>query len=201
MRFGVGRANLPGRRAITSPVPAGGQAPPARRTRHHRERTGTEPTTALSDLPARRLLAAIFGPVYLAGAALFAFMAANAKPDDVTGRNTFIGFAALCALLALIAGVDLLVIHARMAEERRAGLAWRHDRPWVVRGEVVPPPPTTAPAPAGAAVSTDGSDAPSRGARNCAAPPRGRVTSSTGRCTVQGRGELRDKHPVRMVLQ
>ncbi|MEZ0067046.1 hypothetical protein ABIA32_003059 [Streptacidiphilus sp. MAP12-20] len=150
MRFGVGRANLPGRRAITSPVPVGGPTGPARRTRPRRERTGTEPSTALSDLPARRLLAAIFGPVYLAGAALFGFMAANAKPGDVTGRNTFTGFASLCALLAVIAAVDLLVIRARMAAERRAGLAWRHDRPWVVRGDVIqrtdaPPAPPPAP--------------------------------------------------------
>jgi hypothetical protein len=100
-------------------------------------RTGSEPSTALSDLPARRLLAGIFGPVYAAGAVLFSWMAAVAKPSDVAARNTWIGFAAVCAVLALIAGVDLLVIHARMAAERRAGLAWRHDRPWVVRGDVV----------------------------------------------------------------
>jgi hypothetical protein len=100
-------------------------------------RTGSEPSTALSDLPARRLLAGIFGPVYAAGAVLFAVMAAAAKPADTAARNTWIGFAAVCAVLAVVAAVDLLVIHARMAEERRAGLAWRHDRPWVMRGDVV----------------------------------------------------------------
>jgi hypothetical protein len=83
------------------------------------------------------MLAGIFGPVYAAGAVLFSLMAAAAKPSDVAARNTWIGFAAVCALLALIAGVDLLVIRARMAAERRAGLGWRHDRPWVVRGDVV----------------------------------------------------------------
>ncbi|MBF9071249.1 hypothetical protein [Streptacidiphilus fuscans] len=93
----------------------------------------------MSDLPARRLLAAIFGPVYLLAAGFFAFLAVNAKPGDVSGRNTFLGFAATCGLLALIAFVDLLVIRARIAAERRAGLGWRHDRPWVMRGELVEP--------------------------------------------------------------
>ncbi|SEK94877.1 hypothetical protein [Streptacidiphilus jiangxiensis] len=101
------------------------------------ERDGSEPSTALSDLPARRLLAGIFGPVYAAGAVLFSLMAAAAKPTDSAARNTWIGFAAVCAVLAVIAAVDLLVIRARMAAERRAGLAWRHDRPWVMRGDVV----------------------------------------------------------------
>ncbi|WP_174501531.1 hypothetical protein [Streptacidiphilus melanogenes] len=142
MHIALGRAHHggPGRPALTTP--AGVQPPPARgsHVRTHRRwlaRTGSEPSTALSDLPARRMLAGIFGPVYLAGAVLFAWMAAVAKPGDVAARNTWIGFAAVCAVLALVAAVDLLVIHARMAAERRAGLSWRHDRPWVVRGDVL----------------------------------------------------------------
>lgn len=142
MHFALGRAHHGGlgRPALT---PATGVAPPRAPDPHvrtHRRwlaRTGSEPSTALSDLPARRMLAGIFGPVYAAGAVLFSWMAAVAKPSDVAARNTWIGFAAVCAVLALIAGVDLLVIRARMAAERRAGLAWRHDRPWVVRGDVV----------------------------------------------------------------
>ncbi|MEY9845004.1 hypothetical protein [Streptacidiphilus sp. MAP5-3] len=136
MQFALGRGHRPPPRALTSPVGSGArESPPARR----RARSGSEPSTALSDLPARRLLAAIFGPLYLLAAGFFAFVSVNAKPGDVSGRNTFLGFAAVCGLLALIAFVDLLVIRARIAEERRAGLGWRHDRPWVVSGELVEP--------------------------------------------------------------
>ncbi|WP_207892352.1 hypothetical protein [Streptacidiphilus pinicola] len=142
MHFALGRAHHGGlsRPALT---PAPGAPPSAAHDAHrgtHRRwlaRSGAEPSSALSDLPARRLLAAVFGPVYAAGAVLFSLMAAAAKPGDPAARNTWIAFAAVCALLALIAAVDLLVIRARMATERRAGLSWRHDRPWVVRGDVV----------------------------------------------------------------
>ncbi|MEY9873546.1 hypothetical protein ABH931_003035 [Streptacidiphilus sp. MAP12-33] len=138
MHFALGRPahHGPVRPALT---PAGGKVPPVRPGRRPQKpvRDGSEPSTALSDLPARRLLARVFGPVYAAGAVLFSLMAAAAKPTDTAARNTWIAFAAVCAVLALIAAVDLLVIRARMAAERRAGLAWRHDRPWVMRGDVV----------------------------------------------------------------
>jgi hypothetical protein len=156
MRFAAGRAHLPGHRT-TPPALAAGPVPVAHpvvqpRRRARKERTGTEPSTALSDLPARRMLIAIFGPVYLLGAVFFGFMAVAAKRSDVVARNTWIGFASFCALLAVVALIDYLVVRARIAEEQRAGLGWRHDRPWVVRGDVVSRADAPAPsAPAAAA--------------------------------------------------
>ncbi|MEY9966696.1 hypothetical protein ABIA33_004761 [Streptacidiphilus sp. MAP12-16] len=147
MRFAIGRAHGHGPGAQARPpiegrvlfgsAPPTPAAPPPRRRRPRRERTGTEPVTALSDLPARRLLAGIFAPVYLLGAVLFALLAANVRASDQSGRNFFTGLAAFCALLAAAAAVDLLVIRRRMAAEHRAGTDRRHDRPPVIRGDVV----------------------------------------------------------------
>lgn len=93
--------------------------PPERPHRQHRERTGTEPRTARSDLRLRRILSLIFAPIFLLGAVGFALLAWHAgssgPPPD---RGTYILFAAVCAALTVVALIDLAVIARRMASER-----------------------------------------------------------------------------------
>jgi hypothetical protein len=86
----------------------------ARRWRH----TGEEARWARSDLPARRLLARVFAVLFLAGAALFSFLAVVNPPADV---GFDIGTAAVCAVFAVVAVVDLFVIRLRVNEQRRWG--------------------------------------------------------------------------------
>jgi ABC-type transport system involved in cytochrome bd biosynthesis fused ATPase/permease subunit len=86
----------------------------ARRWRH----TGEEARWARSDLPARRLLARVFAVLFLAGAALFGYLAVGAPAAD-TGFD--IATAAVCAVFAVVAAIDLAVIRRRMSEQRRWG--------------------------------------------------------------------------------
>lgn len=93
--------------------------PPQRPTRHRVAHTGTEPVTARTDLPLRRLLSLIFGSLFLIGAAAFAILASQASPGPAPNRDTFVFFAALCAAFVLIAGADLVVVTKRLAAGRR----------------------------------------------------------------------------------
>ncbi|MFC1401451.1 MULTISPECIES: DUF6343 family protein [Streptacidiphilus] len=82
---------------------------------------GSEPLTARSDLPARRLLARVFGALFLAGTVLFCLLAAGARPGSSPGRTFFAVYAAVCAAFVLVALVDLAVVRRRVQEQRRWG--------------------------------------------------------------------------------
>ncbi|MFI8946182.1 DUF6343 family protein [Streptomyces sp. NPDC053750] len=81
-------------------------------------RTGTEPTTAQSPLRLRRLLSAVFVPLFVAGAAFFGVWAADAGPGDSPGRGSLVVLAVVCAAFALMAAADLLVVSRRLRRER-----------------------------------------------------------------------------------
>ncbi|MFK4155443.1 DUF6343 family protein [Streptomyces fungicidicus] len=78
-------------------------------------RTGTEPVTARSPL-----LAAVFLPLFVAGAVLFGAWAALSGAGDSPGRGPLILLAAVCGVLALTALLDLLVVLRRLRRERGA---------------------------------------------------------------------------------
>ncbi|MEU3573402.1 DUF6343 family protein [Kitasatospora sp. NPDC036755] len=78
-------------------------------------RRGSEPVNARSDLELRRLLSRVFLVLFVAGAALFAVLAALAGPGPVPNQGTYAFFAALCAGFAGLAALDLVVIHRRLA--------------------------------------------------------------------------------------
>lgn len=86
----------------------------ARRWRHD----GSEPQYARSALKARRLLAGVFAPLMVLGAVAFGLLAANGPHPD---RAINLGVAVVCAVSAVVAVVDLVVIRRRMAEQRRWG--------------------------------------------------------------------------------
>jgi hypothetical protein len=93
--------------------------PAQRPPRRHRERTGTEPRTARSDLRLRRTLSLIFAPLFLLGAVGFALLAWRVGPGGTPpDRGTYIFFAAVCAALTVVAVIDLAVIARRMASGR-----------------------------------------------------------------------------------
>ncbi|MGA5701617.1 DUF6343 family protein [Peterkaempfera bronchialis] len=93
--------------------------PPERPQRWRHERTGTEPVTARSDLKLRRTLSLIFAPLFLIGTAGFALLASQAvSGGPVPNRGTYVLFAAICAALAVIAVIDLVVIARRMSTGR-----------------------------------------------------------------------------------
>ncbi|MFF0223819.1 DUF6343 family protein [Streptomyces sp. NPDC004629] len=109
-----------------SPEPHGHPEPSAPRSRsgtlgRHAPRTGGEPVTAQSALRLRRLLSVIFLPVFAAAAALFALWARVSGPGGSPHRAVLITIAALCAILAFLAVVDLLVVVRRLRRERGAG--------------------------------------------------------------------------------
>lgn len=81
-------------------------------------RSGTEPRTARSDLPLRRLLGWIFAPLFLLGAAACGVFAASAGGGPDGYRTPLIAFGALLAVLFVVSVVDLVVVHRRMAYER-----------------------------------------------------------------------------------
>ncbi|MFH8449184.1 DUF6343 family protein [Streptomyces fungicidicus] len=81
-------------------------------------RTGTEPVTARSPLRLRLLLAAVFLPLFVAGAALFGARAALSGAGDSPGRGPLILLAAVCGVLALTALLDLVVVLRRLRRER-----------------------------------------------------------------------------------
>jgi hypothetical protein len=80
------------------------------------DRSGTEPRTARSDYGLRLFLSGVFAPLFLVGALVFAAFAARTGPDSAPSRSTLVGLAIVCAVLALTAVVDLLVIIRRRAQ-------------------------------------------------------------------------------------
>lgn len=81
-------------------------------------RTGTEPSTAQSAVRMRRLLAALFLPLFGAATVLFALLAAAAHPGDALDRGELLFLAVVCGVLALTAAVDLWVVGRRLRRER-----------------------------------------------------------------------------------
>ncbi|MFD8387925.1 DUF6343 family protein [Streptomyces sp. NPDC059680] len=90
---------------------------------HRFPRTGTEPTTARSALRLRRLLSAVFLPLFAAATAGFAVWAARSGPGDSPGGGPLTVLAAVCGVLALAAALDLVVVTARRRRERDTDLA------------------------------------------------------------------------------
>ena len=82
------------------------------------ERTGSEPVTAQSSLRLRTLLSSLFAPVFLAAAAGFGLWAASSGPGSSPGSGPLWGIAVVCAVLGLLALVDLVVLRARRRRER-----------------------------------------------------------------------------------
>jgi hypothetical protein len=84
------------------------------RRRFRLRRTGTEPVTAFSDLRLRLLLSVIFAPVFVVATLLLGVWWLNAGPDDPVGRGP-IGVAALiCAVVSVVAVIDLAVVRHRL---------------------------------------------------------------------------------------
>ncbi|MGC0416404.1 DUF6343 family protein [Embleya sp. AB8] len=84
---------------------------------------GSEAAHPRSDLAARRVMSAIALPVFVIGCAVCVVAAAG----DVAEVRTFWVIAAIvCAVTAIIAWIDLLVIARRMSAER--GGPARHRR-------------------------------------------------------------------------
>ncbi|MDF3294307.1 hypothetical protein [Streptomyces silvisoli] len=65
------------------------------------------------------MLATVFAPVFLVGAAVFAILAATASPSSQQGRTLYIALAAVCAVFAVVALSDLYVIRRRTRTEHR----------------------------------------------------------------------------------
>ncbi|MEU5366456.1 DUF6343 family protein [Streptomyces sp. NPDC005925] len=86
-----------------------------------RPRTGTEPVTAQSAVRLRRLLAALFLPLFAAAAVLFAVLAAEAEPGDALDRGDLVVLAVMCGVFALLAAVNLWVLGRRLRRERGDG--------------------------------------------------------------------------------
>lgn len=108
-----------------SPEPPGHPEPPTPRSRsgtlgRHAPRTGDEPVTAQSPLRLRRLLSGIFLPVFVAAAVLFALWARVSGPGNSPHRAVLITIAALCAIIAFLAALDLVVVARRLRRERDA---------------------------------------------------------------------------------
>jgi hypothetical protein len=95
--------------------------PPSRAEGRRWSRTGSEPTTAMSDLTLRRALSRLFGPLFLAGTVAFSYLAADSGANRLYGQTAYIVFAAVCAACALLAAADLILIHRRMRERREWG--------------------------------------------------------------------------------
>ncbi|GAA5078044.1 DUF6343 family protein [Streptomyces similanensis] len=85
---------------------------------HDAPRSGTEPRHARSPLRLRRLLSGVFLPVFALAAALFAYWATRSGPGDSPGGTVLATLAGVCAALALIAAVDLLVVGRRLHSGR-----------------------------------------------------------------------------------
>jgi hypothetical protein len=99
---------------------------PDRRSRsgaigHRSPRTGTEPATARSALRLRRLLSAVFLPLFAAATAGFAVWSARSGPGDSPGAGPLAALAAVCGVLALGAALDLVVVSRRTRRDRGSG--------------------------------------------------------------------------------
>ncbi|WP_441248822.1 DUF6343 family protein [Kitasatospora sp. McL0602] len=80
-------------------------------------RSGTEPTTARSDLKLRFLLSVVFTPFFALLTAAFAVWAAASTDRSVPTQGTLTVFAVACGLLTLLAAVDLWVVVRRRRTE------------------------------------------------------------------------------------
>lgn len=96
-------------------------APEARRPAapHTRDprRSGTEPRTARSPLRLRLILVGVFLPLFTAATVLFALWAADSGAGDSPGRGALTALAVACALLALTAAADLVVVTRRLRRD------------------------------------------------------------------------------------
>ncbi|MBQ0985634.1 hypothetical protein KBZ10_14140 [Streptomyces sp. F63] len=109
-----GRGRTRERQESREPVPRSRSGVVGRRW----ERTGDEPVTARSALGLRLLLAAVFTPLFIAGAVLFSLWSASAGPDAAPSAGSLALIAGICAALAVLAALDLLVVVRRLRRER-----------------------------------------------------------------------------------
>lgn len=109
-------------RRYPGPGPGPGPRDPALGGRRagggRRRRSGTEPVTARSALGLRLLLSAVFLPVFVALTVFFALWAADAGSGENPDRSMLVAFTVVCALVALLAAVDLLVVLRRRRRAR-----------------------------------------------------------------------------------
>ncbi|MGW5368645.1 DUF6343 family protein [Streptomyces sp. NPDC004009] len=98
-------------------------------------RTGTEPVTARSPLRLRRLLSAVFLPLFAVATAVLAAWAAYTGPGDSPGSGALTVLAVICGVLTLAAALDLAVVTRRLRREPgersrrpRRGAGGRPDR-------------------------------------------------------------------------
>ncbi|MEI7031702.1 hypothetical protein [Streptomyces pratensis] len=84
-------------------------------------RRGTEPANALSALQLRRILAWVALGVFVVAAVLFAVSAAAAEPGDSPSATLRAVLAGVCALVAVTAGVDLVVLRRRVRDSAGRG--------------------------------------------------------------------------------
>ncbi|MDJ1134267.1 DUF6343 family protein [Streptomyces iconiensis] len=99
------------------PRPRAGHRDGSRGGRH--ARSGTEPVTARTDLRLRAILSSCGVPVFAAAAVFFAWWASTSHSHSSPSDTLLSVLAGVCALLALFAAIDLVVIRRR-ARERRA---------------------------------------------------------------------------------
>lgn len=83
-----------------------------------RTRAGTEPATARSALGLRWVLSLVFLPVFLAGTALFWYWMELSGPRDAPSSGSLRVLTVVCAVLAFLALLDLLVVTLRRRRER-----------------------------------------------------------------------------------
>ncbi|MEE1787306.1 DUF6343 family protein [Streptomyces sp. SP17BM10] len=88
-----------------------------RTTTPRRWRSGTEPSTARSDLKLRYLLSLIFTPLFALATVAFAVWASVAPSYGAPSSGTLTGFAVTMGLLTLFAAVDLVVVIRRRRTE------------------------------------------------------------------------------------
>ncbi|WP_052851343.1 DUF6343 family protein [Streptomyces avicenniae] len=81
-------------------------------------RTGTEPVTAYSDLRLRWVLSLVFAPLFLLATVFFAIWWGAADSGD-SPSPALLGWLTLaCAVLTVIAVIDLLVVTRRIRRRR-----------------------------------------------------------------------------------
>ncbi|SFF59073.1 hypothetical protein SAMN05216251_12082 [Actinacidiphila alni] len=81
--------------------------------------TGTEPVRARTAGRLRLLLSLLFAPVFLVGAGLLAWWAAESGSGDAPGRTVLAVLAGVCALLFLVAVTDAAVLGRRARHPAR----------------------------------------------------------------------------------
>ncbi|WP_059011439.1 DUF6343 family protein [Streptomyces specialis] len=98
-------------------------------TRGRRPRTGTEPVTAYSPLRMRLVLSCVFVPLFAALTGAFAVWWATSDSGDQPSPAELAWLTLGCALLTLLAAIDLAVVLRRRRHQREG-----HER-------LAPPPP------------------------------------------------------------